>query len=361
MQFLLCFSHPRLDLLRADRKPIARQILGTFMTNKRRSQIRTPLITGYFTWLVFLAISVLLVSRPSTEAATSKRKTGTASERRSYTIAQDPYLGAIVVDAGTGTVLFEERADAKGYPASVLKLMDLLVILEKIEQGQLSLREQVPVSRKATMAAPSKVWLAQNESFSVDEMLYALMVHSANDVAVALAEKVGGSTDGFVELMNAKARALGMNNTEFHSVNGLPPARGEKDDVTTARDLSVLCREVLKHPEALRYTSTRERVFRPNSDKRTLKLVNHNPLLRRVPGCDGLKTGFIAKAGFSIAVTAARDGHRVIVVVLGSTEAKRRDAKAAELVERGFAAITGTKAPPAPAKSAAKRKRTKSR
>ncbi len=259
------------------------------------------------------------------------------------------------MEAQTGRVLFEERADAKGYPASVLKLMDLLVILQKIEQGQLSLRDQVPVSRKATAAAPSKVWLAENETFTVEEMLYALMVHSANDVAVALAEKVGGSTDGFVELMNAKARALGMKNTEFHSVHGLPPARGEKDDVTTARDLSILCREVLKHPEALHYTSTRERVFRPNAGKRTLNLVNHNPLLGRVEGCDGLKTGFIAKAGFSIAVTAARGGQRVVVVVLDSTNARRRDRKAAELVAKGFAAMAGTNATPGPAKSASKR------
>ena len=136
----------------------------------------------------------------------------------------------------------------------------------------------------------------------------------------------------------ARKGALGMNNTEFHSVHGLPPARGQKDDVTTARDLSILCRAVLKHPEALRYTSTRQRLFRPNAGKKTVNMVTHNPLLAHVEGCDGLKTGYIAKAGFSIAVSVLRNGQRVVVVVLDSIDRKLRDKKAAELVEKGFAA-----------------------
>lgn len=306
-------------------------------------------------WSLVLLVLLLAGFQLTAEAATSKPRNsaGTSSSHRSYTIAQDPYLGAIVLDAANGALLFEEHADAKGYPASVLKLMDLLIILEKVEQGQLSLQDQVPVSRKATGIGGSQVWLAEKESFSLDEMLYALMVRSANDVAVALAEKVGGSTDAFVELMNAKAKALGMNNTEFHSVHGLPAGRGQKDDVTTARDLSILCREVLKHPDALRYTSTRYRSFRPNG--KTVKMQNHNPLLGRVEGCDGLKTGYIAKAGFSIAVTAARNGQRVIVVVLDSVDRKLRDRKAAELVAKGFAALSGSNPAPTAVKPASKR------
>lgn len=327
------------------------------MRDARRSQKPTPSAQGHLQWLLAIILSILAVSQIPIDAAAAKGKTNSKSPGRSYTIAQDPYLGAIVVDARTGSVLFEDHADTKGYPASVLKLMDLLIILEKVEQGQFSLRDQVPVSRKATAAARSKVDLAQNESFTVQEMLYALMVHSANDVAVALAEKVGGSTEGFVDLMNAKARALGMNSTEFHSVHGLPPARGEKDDLTTARDLSILCREVLKHPEALRYTSTRQYEFRPNAGNRTLKLTNHNPLLGKLAGCDGLKTGFIAKAGFSIAVTAAREGQRVIAVVLDSANAKERNRKAEELVEKGFTVLTGKKPAPAPVKRSLKRTR----
>ncbi|MEO8427340.1 MAG: D-alanyl-D-alanine carboxypeptidase family protein [Verrucomicrobiota bacterium] len=255
-------------------------------------------------------------------------------------VSRDPYLGAIIVDASTGKVLFEDHADAKGYPASILKLMDLLIILEKIEQRQLSLQDQVPVSAKAAKTGGSQVWLAEKETFTLEEMLYALMVQSANDAAVALAEKVGGSTDAFVELMNKRAKQLGMNSTVFRSVHGLPPAAGQEHDVTTARDFSLLCRELLKHKDTLRYTSTRERPFRPNVANKTVIMRTHNHLLGHVEGCDGLKTGYITQAGFSIAVTASRNGQRVIVVVLDSADRKVRDAKAAELVAKGLAALT---------------------
>jgi D-alanyl-D-alanine carboxypeptidase (penicillin-binding protein 5/6) len=254
-------------------------------------------------------------------------------------MARNPYLGAIVVDAATGNVLFEDQADARGYPASMQKLMDLLIILEKIEHGQLSLQAQVPVSAKAAKTGGSQVWLAEKESFSLDDMLYALMVQSANDAAVALAEKVAGTTDAFVELMNRKAKELGMNSTVFHSVHGLPPSAGQEHDVTTARDFAILCREVVKHPEALRYTSTRERPFRQNVPAKTVVMRTHNHLLAHVEGCDGLKTGFFAQAGFSIAVTAARQGQRVIVIVLDSPDLKTRDHQATELVAKGFAAL----------------------
>ena len=259
-------------------------------------------------------------------------------------IARDPYLGAIVMDS-TGKVLFEDHADAKGYPASMLKLMDLLIILEKIDLRQLALEDQVPVSAKAARTGGSQVWLADKESFTVDEMLYALMVQSANDAAVALAEKVAGSTEAFVGLMNQRAKQLGMTNTVFHSVHGLPPGAGQEHDITTARDFSLLCRELLKKKDTLRYTATRERPFRPNAGPKTVMMRNHDHLLGQVEGCDGFKTGYFAQAGYSIAVTAWRHGQRVIAVLLDSADRKVRDAKAAELVSAGFAAI-----PPRPAR-----------
>lgn len=277
---------------------------------------------------------LLLPAFPALSATTKPAKSA-----HSYSISRNPYLGAIVEDASNGNVLFEGDADAKGYPASVLKMMDLLIILEKIEHGQLALTDQVPVSAKASKTGGSQVWLAQGESFTLEDMLYALMVKSANDAAVALAEKVAGSTDAFIELMNQKARELGMNNTVFHSVHGLPPARGQEHDVTTARDLAILSRALLKHPETLRYTSTRQRTFRPNAGKKTVNMTTHNHLMARIEGCDGLKTGYIAQAGFSIAVTAARNGHRIVVVVLDSIDLKTRDNKAADLVAKGFAAL----------------------
>lgn len=280
---------------------------------------------------------LLILAAPAGGATTHHAK---AKSTHSSIISHDPYLGAIVEDAATGKVLFADNADAKGYPASMQKLMDLLIILQKVERGQLSLQEQVPVSAKAAKTGGSQVWLAEKESFSVDEMLYALMVQSANDAAVALSEKVAGSTDAFVELMNAKAKELGMNNTSFHSVHGLPPAPGQEHDVTTARDFAILCREVVRHPDALRYTSTRHHPFRPDVKGRNVDMHNHNHLLAPVvEGCDGLKTGFFAQAGFSISVTAIRHGQRVIVVVLDSPDTKTRDRKAKELVAKGFSML----------------------
>ena len=265
------------------------------------------------------------------------------------------------MDAATGKVLFEDQADARGYPASVLKLMDLLIILEKIERKQLSLQDPVLVSAKASHTGGSRVWLKEKETFTLDEMLYALMVQSANDAAVALAEKVAGTSDAFVDLMNRKAKELGMNNSVFHSVHGLPPGRGQEHDVTTARDLSVLCRELLlKHPDTLRYTSTRERPFRANVPNKTVIMRTHNHLLGHVDGCDGLKTGYITQAGFSIAVSASRHGQRIITLVLDSTDLQTRDAKAKELVAKGFAvlettAVSSSHPSPAPNAHAAKK------
>ena len=295
-------------------------------------------------------VSVLLAMQPSIEAATAAKKSATtpapasaAKTTKNASIARSPYLGAIITDAGTGKVLFEDGADAKGYPASVLKLMDLLIILEKLEQHQLSLQDQVPVSAKAAKTGGSQVYLAEKESFTVDEMLYALMVQSANDAAVALAEKVAGTTDGFLELMNNRAKALGMASTVFHSVHGLPPSAGQEHDVTTARDLSLLSRELLKHADTLRYTSTKARPFRPGP--KVINMTTHNHLMASVEGCDGLKTGYIAQSGYSIAVTASRQGRRVIVVVLDSTDLKTRDAKASELVAKGFSLLPAVAAP----------------
>jgi D-alanyl-D-alanine carboxypeptidase (penicillin-binding protein 5/6) len=291
---------------------------------------------------VFFGVMVLLVAGLTGAQASAKKSKTSANGAHSGVISKDPYLGAIVVDAATGRVLFEDHADTKGYPASVQKLMDLLIIFERIEHGKLSLQEQVPVSAKAAKTGGSQVWLAEKESFSVDDMLYALMVQSANDAAVALAEKVAVTTDAFVELMNQKARELGMNSTVFHSVHGLPPSPGDEHDVTTARDFSILCRELLKHPDTLRYTSTRERPFRPNAGTKTVLMRTHNHLLGHVEGCDGLKTGYFAQAGFSIAVTASRQGQRIIVVVLDSPDLKTRDAHASELVTKGFSVLQAT-------------------
>lgn len=259
------------------------------------------------------------------------------------TVSQDPYVSALVLDADTGKVLVDENSDVVAYPASVLKLMVLYVVLDRIEQGALKLDDMVQVTKEAAQMGGSQVYLDPKEQFSVEDLLYALIIQSANDAAVALAMHVSGTKDAFVELMNQKAAQLGMNKTSFHSVHGLPPSEGQKVDTTTAKDLGILARELAKNPEVFKYTGTRERDFRNGE----FVMRTHNKLLASVDGCDGFKTGYFKAAGFSIVVTAQRKGVRIITIVLGSADRKVRDAKASELLAIGFA-----KVPPRPEKEA---------
>jgi D-alanyl-D-alanine carboxypeptidase (penicillin-binding protein 5/6) len=261
--------------------------------------------------------------------------------------SRSPYLGAIVVDAATGKVLFEDNASAKGYPASVTKLMVLLVVLEAIENRQLKLDEKVTVTREAARIGGSQVYLKENEVLTVDDLLYALIVQSANDAAAALAIHHAGSKEAFVKLMNARAQKIGMKDTVFHSVHGLPPGKGQLPDVSTARDLAALCREIVKKPKALKYTSTTERTLRHDADE-PFVMRSHNPLLKRLPGCDGLKTGYFRAAGWSIAATATKNDQRAIAVVLGSSERKVRDAKAKKILSEGLAQLALNPPPAAP-------------
>ncbi|HHO47790.1 MAG TPA: D-alanyl-D-alanine carboxypeptidase [Desulfobacteraceae bacterium] len=258
-------------------------------------------------------------------------------------IAADPYVSALLINADTGEELFAENGDAVVYPASALKLMVLLVVLEQVEQGSLRLDDMVQVTDEAHRMGGSQVYLDPKEQFPVEEMLYALMVQSANDAAVALATHVAGSKENFVALMNRRAEELGMKSTRFYSVHGLPPSEGQEVDVTTARDFAILCRELAGRPEVFTYTGTAVREFRDG----TFIMRNHNHLLNSVGGCDGFKTGYFRAAGFSIAATAKRNGTRMIALIMGSADRKVRDAKATELLARGFAMI-----PPKPAVAA---------
>jgi D-alanyl-D-alanine carboxypeptidase (penicillin-binding protein 5/6) len=246
--------------------------------------------------------------------------------------AGNPYVGAIVVDADSGDVLYADRADTSAYPASVVKLMNFLLVLEDLEAGRLSLNDEVHVTAEAARMGGSQVYLAENEIFTVEDLLYALMIQSANDAAVALAIHVSGSRPAFVERMNDRAKSLGMKSTRFTSPHGLPPSRGQSPDITTARDIAILAREVVARSEALRYTSTHVHKIRDGK----FIMRSHNKLLDMVDGCDGLKTGYYWKAGFSVAATAERDGLRVIAVVLGSESSRTRDREAAKLLGRGF-------------------------
>jgi len=187
-------------------------------------------------------------------------------------ISRDPYVSALAIDADTGKVLFEENAGKVVYPASVVKMMDLLVIFDQIEQGKVKADDMVQVTKEAAKMGGSQIYLDPNEQFSVKELLYALAVQSANDAAVALALHVAGSTEAFVALMNKRAEALGMQDTHYYSVHGLPPSKGQKTDQTTARDLALLGRELAKRPGIFEYTGTTERSIRDGK----FVMRNHN-------------------------------------------------------------------------------------
>lgn len=256
-----------------------------------------------------------------------------ARQAKLSVIAKDPYISALVVDADTGKVLFADHPDAVVYPASMLKLMDLLVILDQVKKGTVRLDDMVQVTRQAARTGGSQVYLDPREEFTVNNLLYAMMVQSANDAAVALAIHVAGSKEGFVDMMNRKAQELGMKDTHFYSVHGLPPAIGQKPDETTARDFAILCRALARIPETFKYTDTKVRGFRDGK----FIMRNHNHLLDEVEGCDGFKTGYFRAAGFSIAATVKRGGVRIIALVMGSKDRKLRDAEARELLAKGFA------------------------
>lgn len=256
----------------------------------------------------------------------------------------DPYRSAIVVDARTGKILYENRATTYGYPASVTKLMTMLIVLEQIDAGLIHPADKVRITKEVSSIGGSEVYLDPRESgnYTVDDLLKALVIHSANDAARALALHVAGSRDAFVDMMNQKARELGMNSTVYHTEHGLPPSDGTQPDISTAYDIALLSLAVLHHPDTLRYTGTKLD-WLPLSPIRTEKfmLANRNVLVGKepYPGCDGLKTGYHAMGGWSLAATAERNGQRVVSVVLGSLDKKTRNDTSRSLLDKGFESL----------------------
>lgn len=257
-----------------------------------------------------------------------------------------PYVGALVVDAGTGRTLFSDGASRECYPASCTKLMTARLLLKALESGRLPPDAVFVQSKRSAAAEPSKIDLAVGETMSVKDALLSLMLKSANDISIAVAEKIGGSVENFVAMMNEEARALGMASTVYASPNGLPPARGEKRgfDRSTAADLAILARAILRdQPELLAYTSRASATVKGRGGK-PLTVQNHNNLLwkagLKTPGVDGLKTGYIDAGGSSIVLTGARGGRRAVVVVTGSQTAAERDANARRLMTGALEALS---------------------
>ncbi|MGM9681750.1 MAG: D-alanyl-D-alanine carboxypeptidase family protein [Eubacteriales bacterium] len=237
----------------------------------------------------------------------------------------------ILMEANTRTVLYENNADEPLPPASVTKIMTLLLVMEAVDSGKIKLTDQVTVSELAASMGGSQIYLEVGEQMSVEDMIKSVVVASANDAALALAEHLSGSEEAFVSAMNKRAEELGMVNTHFENTNGLDDT--VENHVTTARDIALMSAELLKHKTVLNYTTIWQDTVRNGQ----FTLTNTNRLIRFYNGCNGLKTGSTSKAGFCISATAERDGMQLIAVVMGSSTRDTRNATAKKLLDLGFA------------------------
>ena len=241
-----------------------------------------------------------------------------------------PCAAAVLIDEDSGTVLYEKNADERRPVASITKVMTMLLTFEALQAGKIALGDIVPVSEHAYHMGGSQIWLEPGEQLTLQEMLKAICISSANDAAVAVAEFVAGSEPAFVDAMNARAAALGMTATHFANACGLD----EEGHLSSARDVAVMSREMLlHHPEVREYCTVWMDTLRGGRTQ----LVNTNKLLKSYPGITGLKTGTTGKAGVCITASAERDGLRLIAVVLGASSGKERFEAAKTLLDYGFA------------------------
>lgn len=244
--------------------------------------------------------------------------------------AAESRYASVVIDADSGRTLYAVNPDRRSYPASLTKVMTLYLLFDALEQGKLRLDSQMPVSAHAAAQAPSKLALRPGERIRVEDAVLALVTKSANDVAVVIAEEIGGSEDTFASMMTRKARQLGMTQTTYQNASGLP----DSGQMSTPRDQATLARAlILNHAKYYHYFSTRQ--FRWKGQP----ISTHNRLMLRYKGADGIKTGYINASGFNLIASAKRDGHRVIGVVFGGDTAAWRDANMAQILDKGFGRI----------------------
>ena len=241
---------------------------------------------------------------------------------------------ALLMDVNTGTILYESNAHEKLAPASVTKVMTMLLIMEAVDSGKIALTDMVTASEAAAAKGGSQIYLKVGETMSVSDMLKSIAVSSANDCACAMAEHIAGSEPAFVDMMNAKARELGMNDTNFVNCTGLDDSEGTENHRTSAYDIAVMSRELLKnHPLIKNYTT----IWMDTVRNGTFGLSNTNKLIRFYSGATGLKTGFTSGAGYCLSATALRDGMELIAVVMGAETSQARNAACKSLLDYGFA------------------------
>ncbi len=238
---------------------------------------------------------------------------------------------AILIDYATGEVLYEKNADERLAPASMTKIGSMLLIMEAIDSGKLSVDDEVTISEEAASMGGSQIFLEAGEVYTVHDLLKGVAIASGNDAVVALAEKLAGSQGAFVDMMNKRFKELGANNTNFVNAHGLD----SEGHYSTARDMATIARELLKHEKILEYTSIYEEYLEKNDGTKTW-LVNTNKLVRFYDGVDGLKTGFTETAGYCLTATAKKDDFRLISVVMGEDSTENRSSDTVKLLNYGF-------------------------
>ena len=238
---------------------------------------------------------------------------------------------AILIEASTGKVLFEKNSDEQLKPASMTKIMSMLLIMEAIDSGKLSLEDSVMISKNASSMGGSQIFLQEGETYKVAELLKGVAIASGNDAVIALSEKVGGSVENFVKMMNDRAKELGLSNTHFVNPHGLDA----ENHYSSARDMSIMGRELIKHEKILEFTSIYEDYLK-KPDGSSTWLVNTNKLVRFYNGADGLKTGFTEGAGYCVTTTAKRSEMRILSVVMGVETPDKRSSDTTNLLNYGF-------------------------
>ena len=244
-----------------------------------------------------------------------------------------PVKSAILMDVATGTILYEQDAHTPLAPASVTKVMTMLLIMEAIDSGAIGWQDMVTASESAAAKGGSQIYLKVGEQMSVADMVKAIAVSSANDCACAMAEHIAGSEAAFVEKMNSRAKELGMNDTHFVNCTGLDDDAAAADHKTSAHDIAVMSRELLKnHPDIKKYTT----IWMDTLRNGTFGLSNTNKMVRFYPGATGLKTGFTSKAGYCLSSSAQRDGMELVAVVMGAKTSAERFSACKSLLDYGF-------------------------
>ncbi|MCQ6277982.1 D-alanyl-D-alanine carboxypeptidase family protein [Bacillus sp. EB600] len=253
-----------------------------------------------------------------------------AEEKKSTDLVND-VKSAILMERDTGKILYEKNSNEELPPASMTKVMTMLLIMEAIDQGKLSWNEKIRTSEYAASMGGSQIFLEPGEEMTTKEMLRGIAIGSGNDAAVAMAERIAGSEPAFVQKMNEKAKELGLKHTHFENTTGLPV----KGHYSTANDMALMAKELLKYEDITKFTGMYESYLRENTDKK-FWLVNTNKLVRFYPGVDGLKTGFTSEAKYCLTATAQKNGMRVIAVVFGAPTSKDRNAQVTKMLDYAY-------------------------